>query len=326
MSRQIGDQVTALKRLQAAGVDGSVALEAVADATFAAAVANKRLTDTELKKITEAAKKATKAQREMAAIQLATGETTDLENRAKLLAKITKDLSGLPSDTIAAILDSPALQAVMLEFGIDNERFKKLLQLALDKANVELKIKKMTIDGMEEIFQDRFNKATESFDVKEKQLQLQFDIDTKKANKDIEDAQNEIAKKQFEIDDKEAGLKQIEEQEKKINEKYDERIAALDEVEKANAAISEQQKGQLTLAEALTSGDIAAAARAAQDMRAKEAADAVTKQKDALEKSREFELSGVKTKDGKTRKELEAEIKKLQDEIFDLEETKLEPA
>jgi TP901 family phage tail tape measure protein len=326
MSRQIGDQVTALKRLQAAGVDGSVALEAVADATFAAAVANKRLTDAELKKITAAAKKATKAQREMAAIQLATGETTDLENRAKLLAKITKDLSGLPSDTIAAILDSPALQAVMLEFGIDNERFKKLLQLALDQANVELKIKKMTIDGMEEIFQDGFNKATESFDVKEKELQLKFDIDTKQANKDIEDAQNEIAKKQFEIDDKEAGLKQIEEQEKKINEKYDERIAALDEVEKANAAISEQQKGQLTLAEALTSGDIAAAARAAQDMRAKEAADAVTKQKDALEKSREFELSGVKTKDGKTRKQLEADIKKLQDEIFEIEERKLEPA
>jgi TP901 family phage tail tape measure protein len=326
MSRQIGDQVTALKRLQAAGVDGSVALEAVADATFAAAVANKRLTDTELKKITEAAKKATKAQREMAAIQLATGETTDLENRAKILAKMTKDLSGLSSDTIAAILDSPALQAVMLEFGIDNERFKKLLQLALDKANVELKIKKMTIPGMEEIFQDGFNKATEAFDVEEKKYQLKFDIDTKQANKDIEAAQNEIAKKQFDIDDKEAGLKQIEEQEKKINEKYDERIAALDQVEKANAAISEQQKGQLTLAEALTSGDIAAAARAAQDMRAKEAADAATKQKDALEKSREFELSGVKTKDGKTRKQLEAEIKKLQDEIFDIEEKKLEPA
>jgi hypothetical protein len=196
----------------------------------------------------------------------------------------------------------------------------------LDKANVELKIKKMTIPGMEEIFQDGFNKATEAFDVEEKKYQLKFDIDTKQANKDIEAAQNEIAKKQFEIDDKEAGLKQIEGQEKKINEKYDERIAALDQVEKANAAISEQQKGQLTLAEALTSGDIAAAARAAQDMRAKEAADAATKQKDALEKSREFELSGVKTKDGKTRKQLEADIKKLQDEIFDIEEKKLEPA
>jgi len=40
--------------------------------------------------------------------------------------------------------------------------------------------------------------------------------------------------------------------EQKINEKYDERIKALDDVEKANAAIANQQRGQLTLAEALT--------------------------------------------------------------------------
>jgi hypothetical protein len=61
-------------------------------------------------------------------------------------------------------------------------------------------------------------------------------------------------------------------------------------------------------------------------MRAQAAADAVTKQKDAVEKSREYELSRVKTQGGKTRLELEKEIKDLQDKIFKIEEEKLEPA
>ena len=61
-------------------------------------------------------------------------------------------------------------------------------------------------------------------------------------------------------------------------------------------------------------------------MRAQAAADAVTKQKDAVEKSREYELSRVKTQGGKTRLDLEKDIKDLQDEIFKIEEEKLEPA
>jgi hypothetical protein len=178
---------------------------------------------------------------------------------------------------------------------------------------------------MQGLFDKGFSNAMQAFDVQETALNIQFKIDTKSQNAVIKEAQNEIAAIQYLVDDKEAALKGIEDQEQKINDKYDERIKALDEVEKANASISNQQKGQLTLAEALTSGDIAAAARAAQDMRAQAAADAVTKQKDAIEKSREYELSRV-TQGGKTRLQLEKEIKDLQDKIFKIEEEKLEPA
>jgi len=66
-------------------------------------------------------------------------------------------------------------------------------------------------------------------------------------------------------------------------------------------------------------------------MRAQQAADAVTKQREALEQSRQYELNSVKaydpvTKTYRTRKELESDIKDLQNEIFDLEEKKIEPA
>jgi LysM repeat protein len=157
-----------------------------------------------------------------------------------------------------------------------------------------------------------------------------MNIDNKKAKADIEEAQNQIAGMQYNIDDKEAALKAIEDQEKKINETYDERLDALDEVEKANAAINQQQKNQLTLADALTSGDIAAAARAAQEMRAQAAADAVVKEKEALEQARTNELdraTGLDKTDGKrkNRKDLEQEILDLQNKIFEKEESMIEP-
>jgi TP901 family phage tail tape measure protein len=189
---------------------------------------------------------------------------------------------------------------------------------------------KSTIGLYEDIFNEVYDKGMDMFAVREQAFQIQFEINTDQLSKDIEQAQNEIALIQYNVDDKEAALKAIEDQEQKINERYDERIEALNKVEAANAAINAQQKSQLTLAEALTSGDIAAAARAAQDMRAQAAADAVIKQKDALEQSRKNELSqatGLDKTDNnyKTRKQLEEEIKKLQDDIFKKEEETIEP-
>jgi len=325
MANQIGNQTAALKRLQAAGVEGSVALEAVADATFAAAIANKNLSDEQIKKITKAWNKSTKAKREYAAVEAGIQEKQELTDRVTLLQKITGAFGSLKQEELQAIMDSSALQNLLINFGIDNKDFKDLLQKAVDKARVELKLKQITIEGMQDIFDTGYSNAMEAFDVEETRLRLDFDESNKKLKDEIKKAEELIAVKQEQIRIQEIGLKEIEDQEAKVNEKYDERLKALDEVEKANASISQQQKGQLPLAEALTSGDIAAAARAAQEMRAQSAADAVTKQKDALEKSREYELSQLRSKDGRSRIEIEKEIKKLQDEIYDIEQNSLEP-
>ena len=325
MANQIGNQTAALKRLQAAGIEGSVALEAVADATFAAAIANKKLSDEQIKKITKAWNKSTKAKREYAAVEAGIQEQQELKDRANLLTKITGAFESLTQEQLQAVMDSSALQGLLINFGIDNKDFKDLLQKAVDKARVELKLKQVTIEGMQDIFDTGYSNAMEAFDVEETRLRFKFDDENKKLKDEIKKAEELIAVKQEQIRIQEIGLKEIEDQEAKVNEKYDERLKALDEVEKANASISQQQKGQLTLAEALTSGDIAAAARAAQEMRAQSAADAVTKQRDALEKSREYELSQLRSKDGRSRIEIEKEIKKLQDEIYDIEQKSLEP-
>jgi TP901 family phage tail tape measure protein len=325
MSKQIGNQTTALTRLKAAGIEGSVALEAVADATFAASIANKKLSDKQVKKIADTWKEATKNKKNYAAVQTIEAEKTALEERAKLLTNITAIMGTLSEEERDAVLSNEALASALINLknlkpgDKDFASFLDLIQRVLNKNRVELKINRLSLDGLQKTFDDGFNAAMEKADVDEKTLQLKFQADTKTLNEQIDLAQDVVNKLNYDIDDQEAILRGIEKQEEKINEKYDERIDALGEVEKANAAISAQQKGQLTLAEALTSGDIAAAARAAQDMRAQAAADAVTKEKEALEKSREYELSKVR-QDGKSREDVEKEIERLQDLVFAQEE------
>ena len=331
MVKQMANQITALGRLRAAGIQGSVALEAVSDATFAAAIANKNLDDKQILDIANAWKIATAEKRNYAAIEGLTAEETSLDNEIEILKKLTEVMGMFTKEQMDAIMKSEALKKALVGLAsfkpgdAGYEQFFRVLKKSLEKEKIQLNLDKTSIEGMQKVFDQGFATAMERVDVEEKKLTLKFDVETEGFQKTIDDAQDKIDAAQFDIDDKEAALREIEKQEQKINDKYDERIKALDEVEKANAAISAQQKGQLTLAEALTSGDIAAAARAAQDMRAKAAEDAVTKEKDALEQSRENELSKV-TAGGKTRKKLEQEIKDLEDYIFKLEEKDIEPA
>ncbi len=78
-----------------------------------------------------------------------------------------------------------------------------------------------------------------------------------------------------------------------VNKKYDEQAEALSKVEEINQNILEQQKQQLGLADALTQGDISAAAQAAQDIRATSASQFASGQKDALEQARQNALGSL---------------------------------
>jgi TP901 family phage tail tape measure protein len=103
-----------------------------------------------------------------------------------------------------------------------------------------------------------------------------------------------------------------------INKVYDKRKKALEDIAKLNQKIAENQKSQLTIAEALSSGDISAAARAVQDARAKAAQYAEDQQMQALEKKRQMELDGIIV-NGKTKEAYEAEIAKLNLQIAERE-------
>jgi len=105
-----------------------------------------------------------------------------------------------------------------------------------------------------------------------------------------------------------------------INEKYDKQQEALTKVAEINQQIINQQQQQLGLADALSQGDISAAAKAVQDIRSTNAANYATSAQDALQKARENEVGGLRGGvSGKSQKEIEAEQWDISQKTYDLE-------
>ena len=112
----------------------------------------------------------------------------------------------------------------------------------------------------------------------------------------------------------------MDKQAESINEKYDKQVTALQEIQKVQEAITQQQQQQLGLADALTQGDLAAAARAAQEMRASNAAQYGGGQLEALDLSRNNEIDSLRGEESKlTRKQIAEEQYQIQQDIYKLE-------
>jgi hypothetical protein len=93
-----------------------------------------------------------------------------------------------------------------------------------------------------------------------------------------------------------AGLEVIGNKEKKINEKYDARVKALDEIGKIQEKNNQRQQDTMTLADALSKGDIAAAARAALQAKQNDQKAALDDAKTSVENARKTELEGIEIK------------------------------
>lgn len=121
-------------------------------------------------------------------------------------------------------------------------------------------------------------------------------------------------------------LKLIDKSAQDITEKYDKQKTALEEVASINSIVAGQQQKQLTLADALSQGDISAAAKAAQDMRAQQAADALATQQKSIDKARDLELARLINDEGKTRKQIEDEQYLISEKIYSIQENGLKNA
>jgi TP901 family phage tail tape measure protein len=323
------NQRIAITKLVGLGFSYAESYSMVQDAAVAATIAQ----TTNNKVIIETGNLAKKTATELKNMSAAMGIVNlnqQTQDRTALLAFIKANKGALSNDVIKALLENSELATLMLNPSIDPAALEQALKDAANAATLELEMKKLTIEGMEQIFNDGFSKAMEAFDAEEKAIQLKFAIDNKSLI-DIEEgiipiAESAIAALQYQIDDWEAGLKDIEDQEKNINDTYEDKFKALDQVQRINEKIARQQKQQLTLADALSQGDISAAAVAIQEMRASNAADQVGVQRESLEAAKENQLANVRNALGQTRKQIEDQIKKLKDEIFKIEEKTLEPA
>lgn len=104
--------------------------------------------------------------------------------------------------------------------------------------------------------------------------------------------------------------------ETEIRNAYDERIKALETIQNINEQIAQQQKQQLGLADALSRGDIAAAAVAQQEIQQSSAQFAMEQMRTGLQQGMENQIAGLTTEGGLTRDQAEQKIVNLKEESY----------
>lgn len=326
------NQFTAMTKLTAAGMSFVDAYDLVQDAALATAIAMAATNEEveELIRITnllnEAMDRKNTLDEEAAALKAVQQTNDAFMERYQALNKIATQGSGLSDDQITAILSDPNLTKLYLNPDIDPDTLRKRLDQAAMQANLELRVQIATEEGREQLFDSLMGDINDQFARKEQEIEVNFKLATEDDSDIVRDAQNKIAKIQYDIDDYQAELKGISDQEDAINEKYDKRYEALEKVASSQEKIARAQQAQLDIADALSRGDIAAAARAQQELQAQEAEAAREERRAQLERAQAAEIANVRSTSGKSRKELEDAIKGKQDEIFKIEEEELEPA
>jgi len=183
-------------------------------------------------------------------------------------------------------------------------------------------------------FRDDMEKANKLFDLRERQARAKYQPEIDRVNKLIDNTQERIdklqtdAEMQFDrpiqaLQDETRALNHdltlISQASDKINEKYDKQREALESIYSINERIAQQQKSRITLADALTQGDISAAAQAAQDIRNQSQEYAQQDSLAALERARQSELGALTSASGLTKLQIEERLSKIAEQTYALE-------
>ena len=261
-------------------------------------------------------------------------ETTILDRyeRQVQLQQQLRDYESQRLDTAIKRAEYEAENAFFADKGID--------RAALDQRQAEIAadIKVLTMEQIDPIKenieeQKRLIKELErQYEVNEDNIDsLKDQVDERKRM--VEDMQRALELRQREGEMLDHDLKLMGYVEEEINKVYDERIEALNKVADINQQIAQSQKDQLGLADALSRGDIGAAALAAQQMQQNQMQFASEQYQGQLETNRDNAIASLTgAESGLTREQIEMrkreleedsyqtnlQIRAVEDEIYDL--------
>jgi TP901 family phage tail tape measure protein len=228
--------------------------------------------------------------------------------------------NGMSAADALKFAQNPELMSAMnAGLKVGSTRWNQIIGLIKEAEAATKSWQNSTVQGKTEQFEDVYNRVMALFDAEEAVLEAAFESATASDNKLIESLQGQIDALNRQVEDYSRDLDGIAEQEEAINKAYDEKVKALEETKKVNEDILRQQKSQLSLADALSQGDIGAAASALQESRAANAAAALGAQGNMLQLSREAELAGVRSPEGLTRVQIEEKVKQLKKDIANIE-------
>jgi len=308
-------QQTAFLKLANLGVDLASAYDMVANAEDAASI-NTETNNTKLKSAAtnftaaKAAAKAYEEQLQQVAERSRLLSDISPEGQAAVFAKGYEDAMQY-FDATSALIESQRTGAAVYK------GYNKTIE---DQTN-KIAQAQIVVDGYQKTIDDAqfslaYNttygqKVIDSLNAQIETIQRAIDINFEKPLQALSEEGDRLSNT----------LSLIDRQESKINEKYDAQAAALTKISEINSEIASQQKQQLGLADALSRGDIAAAAAAAQEMRAQAAANAQGRQSGILESARTAELSGVKV-NGLTRAQIEERQFQISQQSFVLQQAR----
>jgi TP901 family phage tail tape measure protein len=215
---------------------------------------------------------------------------------------------------------------------IDKEKEVKNAQDAVDEIQLKIDDIQKNIDLEQRKLETGITRTIEQYQEQVSDLQRTIEI---QFDRPIEAIQNEISalERGIELDferplsalqetssDLSNDLTLMDKQAESINEKYDAQAKALEDVADINQRILGQQKQQISLADALTQGDISAAAQMAQESRASSAEASSANAQNTLQAARQLELDRLRNAAGITRKQIEEAQFKIGQQTFAIEE------
>jgi hypothetical protein len=294
-------QIEAFNKLTAAGVKQEVILEILKDKSNIWAIGSADATVNVKDKFGELI-----------------GKTKDYADMLELIRKQSLTFEQTTQEAIDAnttVLDLQA-RALQNKFDLDNFKLKASIVLAedavkkvnddiqeqqdkIDKINLELKYDPNIGQNFLDDLQEKINDAQRSMDINfDRPLQVLSDRSAVLSN----------------------DLTLIDKATEAINEKYDAQEKALQSISELNQEIASQEKSRISLADALSQGDISAAAQLANDMRTTAAEAANRKSGEFIAAARKAETDNLVSSSGMTRAQIEAEQFRISQQSYVLEQ------
>ena len=258
----------------------------------------------------------------------------ELENTRKAYSKLKS--AGMETGKAFEAAKNPILAAALATTKVGSSQWKTLLGL-IKQVNAESKKASLSpeemFDVVEQSIEAKYRNAIKTGEAAiETAQQAVSGIE-----KEISTIQDSIEKKQRNIEltfnrpietlQAESSvlseqLRDIDRAAEAVNAKYDLQEKALSKISQINQDIVAQEKSKLTLADALSQGDISAAAKAAQEIRATEAEASVRRSTEALQVARDSEIGGLRSATGLTKDQIAQRQFEIEKQIYAIEQQK----
>jgi hypothetical protein len=294
-------QVEAFKKLTAAGVKQEVILEILKDKSNVWAIGSADATVNIKDKFGDLI-----------------GKTKEFSDLLELIANQTKTFEQKTQEAIDANVSALDLQARTLQNRFDQDTFKLKAEIKLAEGEVE-RVNKLIQDEQDKI--DPIN-----FDLKyDKNIGQNFLDDLQEKINDAQRSMDINFDRPLQVlSDRSAVLSNdltlIDKATEAINEKYDAQEKALQTISELNQDIAAQEQRRISLADALSQGDISAAAQLAQDMRTSAAEAASRRSADFIAAARKSEIDNLRSASGMTKEQIQAEQFRIEQQQFALEQ------